>query len=84
MTVISPESILDYVNDVLSVPLGLGEVFEPDITPLTGGDYNFNYRVKTAAIDVVVRICIEPQSGRDDQIAYEYKTLQILDRKSVV
>lgn len=83
MVTVSSGQIVNYANDKLKSIVGLSDVTRDKITNLPGGDYNFNYRVETDAADVVIRLCIEPQSGRADQIAYEYRTLQILEPAGV-
>jgi len=51
-----------------------------DITTekIRGGDYNLNFRVTLDNHNFLMRFNIEPQSGLENQIEYEYKTLEFL------
>ena len=48
--------------------------------PLAQGEYNLNYLISCtdAAVQLVLRVNIGTQIGRDDQIAYEYRALRLL------
>lgn len=70
--------ILPYLNENAANALGADNFDDATIEKLTGGDYNFNYRVSHVEGDFLVRVNIEPQSGLDAQIEYEYGTLEFL------
>lgn len=53
------------------------------ITFLAAGEYNENYRVRTAAGDYVFRINHGSQIGQTRQIEYEYTVLRLLDDSGV-
>jgi aminoglycoside phosphotransferase (APT) family kinase protein len=53
------------------------------VFPLAKGEYNLNYLLKSTDIQLVFRVNMGTQIGRDDQIIYEYKTLQLLQNSGV-
>ena len=53
------------------------------VTQLAKGEYNLNYLLKSQRIQRVFRVNMGTQIGRDDQILYEYKTLQLLQNSGV-
>ncbi|MCP4337956.1 MAG: aminoglycoside phosphotransferase family protein [Desulfobulbaceae bacterium] len=53
------------------------------VFPLAKGEYNLNYLLKSAEIQLVFRVNMGTQIGRDDQIVYEYKTLHLLQNSGV-
>jgi thiamine kinase-like enzyme len=53
------------------------------VFPLAQGEYNLNYRVETDSRPVVFRVNIGTQIGREDQIEYEYKALELLSASGV-
>lgn len=72
------EQVLPYLQANVKEALGVTDFTRAAIEKLAGGDYNYNYHVQQAECDIVVRLNIEPQSGSDDQIEHEYKTLEFL------
>ncbi len=48
------------------------------VSPLAGGEYNLNFLLTAGEEKRVFRVNIDTQIGRDDQILYEYKALQLL------
>ncbi len=46
------------------------------VAPLARGEYNLNYLLTSADAQFVFRVNMGTQIARDDQILYEYKTLQ--------
>ena len=63
------------------VPLMTGRSFT--VAPLAQGEYNLNYLLQSPETTLVFRVNIGTQIGRDDQIVYEYKTLQLLQDSGV-
>ncbi len=53
------------------------------VSPLAGGEYNLNYLLQSAKIRLVFRVNMASQLGRNDQILYEFKTLQLLQKSGV-
>jgi len=55
------------------------------VEPLAQGEYNLNYRAISADghADWVIRVNIGTQIDRDDQIAYEYRALRLLEDTGV-
>ena len=52
-----------------------------DLFPLAQGEYNLNYRLQDRrdhAFQLVLRVNVGSQIGRDDQITYEYNALKLL------
>jgi thiamine kinase-like enzyme len=72
------EQIIPYIAANAGSALGIADFSGATIKQLHGGDYNYNYHVHVAGRDVVVRLCIEPQSGSEAQIEHEYATLEFL------
>lgn len=72
------DRIVPYLNENAAGTLGVASFDGASAEKLTGGDYNFNYHVSHDRKDFLVRVNIEPQSGLDTQIEYEYATLELL------
>lgn len=53
------------------------------VSLLAKGEYNLNYLLKSDGTRLVFRVNMGTQIGRDDQISYEYKTLQLLQNSGV-
>ena len=53
------------------------------VTPLAQGEYNLNYRVTSGTRRAVFRVNMGTQIGRDDQILYEFATLELLKNSGV-
>jgi len=53
------------------------------VSRLAKGEYNLNYLLESERTQLVFRVNMGTQIGRDDQIVYEYKTLQLLQRSGV-
>lgn len=65
---------------------GCLETFKPDdfkLSPLAKGEYNLNYLVQSAQKSFVFRVNMGTQIERDDQITYEYNSLEILKNSGV-
>jgi aminoglycoside phosphotransferase (APT) family kinase protein len=54
-----------------------------EVLPLAQGEYNLNFMLRSGAQRLVFRVNIGSQIGRDDQILYEFKALQILRHSGV-
>lgn len=65
----------------VKVPEMVGQKFT--VSPLAKGEYNLNYLLSSESTELVFRVNIGTQIKRDDQITYEYKTLQLLRRSAV-
>jgi aminoglycoside phosphotransferase (APT) family kinase protein len=78
MTAMRPavEAYLEAV-DWSGVPVMAGRRFR--VEPLARGEYNLNYRLVAPDIELVLRVNIGTQIGREDQIVYEYKALKLLE-----
>ena len=65
-------------NDWKDVPVMAGHRFL--VTPLAQGEYNLNYCLssRNIALKLVLRVNVGTQIDRDDQILYEYRTLELL------
>lgn len=72
------DKILPYLNHNAASTLGVANFDDAIVKKLPGGDYNLNYHVSHGENDFLVRVNIEPQSGLDTQIEYEYSTLEFL------
>jgi len=68
-------------RDWNDVPIMQGRKFT--VTPLAQGEYNLNYLITADATRLVFRVNIGTQIARDDQIVYEYKTLELLQQSGV-
>ena len=53
------------------------------VSPLAGGEYNLNYLLQSPSVQLVFRVNMASQIDRDDQIIYEFKTLQLLQHSGV-
>ena len=53
------------------------------VSPLAGGEYNLNFLLTAGEEKRVFRVNIDTQIGRDDQIVYEFKALQLLAASGV-
>jgi aminoglycoside phosphotransferase (APT) family kinase protein len=58
-----------------------GEPFT--VEPLAQGEYNMNYLVRQGREALVLRVNVGTQIGRDDQVLYEYRTLELLEPTGV-
>jgi aminoglycoside phosphotransferase (APT) family kinase protein len=68
-------------RDWSDVPAMAGRTFE--VSPLAGGEYNLNFLLAAGEEKRVFRVNIDTQIGRDDQILYEFKALQLLAHSGV-
>jgi aminoglycoside phosphotransferase (APT) family kinase protein len=64
-----------------NVAMLTGEDFT--VRQLAKGEYNLNYLLESADTRLVFRVNMASQINRDDQIIYEYKTLQLLKKSGV-
>jgi len=53
------------------------------VEPLAQGEYNLNFLVTCGGAQAVFRVNIGTQIGREDQILYEYRTLELLKDSGV-
>lgn len=53
------------------------------VSLLAKGEYNLNYLLKSEDTQLVFRVNIGTQIGRDDQVVYEYNTLRLLQNSGV-
>ena len=53
------------------------------VTPLAQGEYNLNYLIASKPTQLVFRVNIGTQIDRDDQIVYEYRALELLEKSGV-
>ena len=53
------------------------------VSPLAQGEYNLNYLISSDPLQLVFRVNIGTQINRDDQILYEYRTLELLTQSGV-
>lgn len=63
------------------VPAINGKIFT--VSRLAKGEYNLNYLLESEGTRLVFRVNMGTQIDRDDQIVYEYKTLQLLQNSGV-
>ena len=68
-------------HDWSDVPDMVGRAFT--VAPLAGGEYNLNFLLKDGAERRVFRVNIDTQIGREDQVLYEFKALQLLAESGV-
>ena len=68
-------------RDWADVPAMAGRTFV--VSPLAGGEYNLNFLLTAGEEKRVFRVNIDTQIGRDDQIVYEFKALQLLAASGV-
>ena len=67
-------------RDWNDVPAMQGRKFT--VSPLAQGEYNLNYLISSASLQLVFRVNIGTQINRDDQILYEYSRSCFLMRNS--
>jgi thiamine kinase-like enzyme len=72
------DQIIPYLNTHCRNHFRVASFDAANITKVAGGAYNANFRVQVEKHDILVRTNIEPQSGLDTQIEYEYQTLEHL------
>lgn len=77
------DQIIPYLTENAREALGIESFDIATIEKLPGGDYNYNYHVSAEGHELLVRLNIEPQSGLDTQIEYEYATLEFLAPQGV-
>jgi len=53
------------------------------VSPLAQGEYNLNYLLDSPTVKLVLRVNVGTQINRQDQIRYEYRTLQLLQSSGV-
>jgi hypothetical protein len=53
------------------------------VLPLAQGEYNLNYLLTGEGTQLVLRVNIGTQIGREDQILYEYNALRLLESSGV-
>jgi aminoglycoside phosphotransferase (APT) family kinase protein len=72
-----------YLQDIdpHAVPVLAGGPFT--VRPLAQGEYNLNYLLENGGQQLVFRVNIGTQIGREDQIAYEFRALQLLSPSGV-
>ncbi len=72
-----------YLQDIdpHAVPVLAGGPFT--VHSLAQGEYNLNYLLENGGQQLVFRVNMGTQIGRDDQIAYEFRALQLLSPSGV-
>jgi aminoglycoside phosphotransferase (APT) family kinase protein len=72
-----------YLNDRDwdDVPTMRGRKFE--VSPLAQGEYNLNYLISSGSLRLVFRVNVGTQINRDDQILYEFRSLELLAQSGV-
>lgn len=77
------EAVETYIakRDWEDVPVMAGRSFR--VEPLARGEYNLNYRLVSEDVNLVFRVNVGTQIGRDDQILYEYRALKLLEASGV-
>ena len=73
----------DYVNSRNWDEVPAMQDLKFTVSPLAQGEYNLNYLIASDAIKLVFRVNIGTQINRDDQIVYEYRTLDLLKQSGV-
>ena len=75
--------VTEYLNsrDWKDVPAMQGHKFK--VSPLAQGEYNLNYLISSDSLQLVFRVNIGTQIDRDDQILYEYRSLDLLKQCGV-
>ena len=53
------------------------------VSPLAQGEYNLNFLISCASLQLVFRVNIGTQINRDDQVLYEYGALELLAQSGV-
>jgi aminoglycoside phosphotransferase (APT) family kinase protein len=81
-TLFSPVTAYLTHTDITGVP-GWQPNVPFEIEPLAQGEYNLNYLVRQEKNIWVFRVNIGTQIGRDDQILYEFRALQLLATTNV-
>ena len=80
------EQLLNQVREYIR-QTSLGEVLglakEVSVSFLAQGEYNLNYLLQSGERKYVLRINTGSQMGLDNQIAYEYQALRLLNRSQV-
>ncbi|MFA6807646.1 MAG: aminoglycoside phosphotransferase family protein [Eubacteriales bacterium] len=75
--------VLSYVNQTnFKLAMGINE--DILIRFLAQGEYNLNYLMETSRKKFVLRINTASQLKLDNQIAYEYQALKLLERSGVI
>lgn len=78
------DQVRDYVNQKsFGLALGLEPKIEFMVEFLAQGEYNLNYLLQTRQQKFVLRINTGSQMNLENQIAYEFKALQLLERSKV-
>ncbi len=75
----SKEKIKRYLRELPPTLLEVPKIDSIKILGITPGSYNLNFHVKVNQKEFNFRINIDQQSGLDNQIEYEYKTLKFLE-----
>ena len=70
--------IKKYIKNLPSGILPVKTFSDVTVEKIKGGDYNLNFRVGLDNHNFLIRFNIESQSGLENQIEYEYKTLEFL------
>jgi len=71
--------VIDYIENILLKYFRLSPNAEYSIEREIVANYNINYIIKLGTDRYVLRLNIEEQSGRANQVEYEHKTLEYLE-----
>ncbi len=80
---IEPQAIKQYLMDLPPALLGVDSGESIEILAMSPGSYNLNYHVKINHKEFIFRINVEQQSGLSNQVAYEFRVLNFLNRHKI-
>jgi thiamine kinase-like enzyme len=77
------EAVISYVKNDLPVQLGIRGRGDLTVERIIVADYNVNVIIRSEGHEFVFRVNVEQQSGMLNQIEYEYKVLQFLEKYNI-
>jgi len=77
------EKIREYLKGLPLGTLNLSGSGQLVVVRVGGGDYNLNFKISAGDTNFLLRLNVESQSGLENQIEYEYKTLQFLSSHNI-
>jgi thiamine kinase-like enzyme len=77
------QTIARYLQNLPPSVLDVPDTHCVEVLELSHGAYNLNYHVKVAGRDFLFRINIEQQSGLAEQIEYEFRAIQFLNKHDI-
>ena len=80
---IEPQAIKQYLKELPPALLGVDSANSIEILAMTPGSYNLNFHVRINRKEFIFRINVEQQSGLANQVAYEFRVLNILERHKI-